>query len=364
MMIQDCFNTFLARVCPRKKRAISSDSSDSPGATPPPKRRAVNPSLRSDAGLSRTRLSATEVMPVKPNQETEDAPFIFTKPRPGCSGGSVLACLAKAGYVTEAAACVPTCRKAATLGREASNGLPELWDALAKAHGSVYGGTSLAAMAWGGAVARADALLREHGADAGASHNLALRAAAENGQVAALQLLVANGADVHSHADLALRDAAARGSYAVVESLIALGANVHALDDSALRAAARCGHARVVALLLASGADADANCQEPLRLAAAYGHLPVVEALMAGGASLRGLLRFAVEQKQWPVVLLLTQSGADVRLDGDYALRMAATFGELGVVKCLVSRGMRSYEALECAFRNGNARVVEFLAGR
>jgi ankyrin repeat protein len=251
----------------------------------------------------------------------------------------------------------------ATLGLGESSGLPALWDALAKARGRVSGGTSLAAMAWGGAVDRARALLRDHGADVRATHDLALRAAAENRQVAALRLLVAHGANVHSHADIALRDAAARGSYAVVEALVALGANVRALDDSALRAAARNGHARVVAFLLASGADADANSQEPLRLAAAFGHLPVVEALVAGGASLHCGLRCAVEQKQWPVVLLLARSGADVRIDGDYALRAAAAFGELGVVEGLVARGARSYDALECAFRSGHARVVEVLAG-
>ena len=136
-----------------------------------------------------------------------------------------------------------------------------------------------------------------------------LAEAAEDGNLAAVNRLLAAGADVHALDDLALRWASFNGHLAVVQALLAAGARVHANNDYALRQASENGHLAVVQTLLAAGADVHANNDYALRWASRNGHIAVVQALLA--------------------------AGADVHADDDYALRYASSNGHTDVVAAL-----------------------------
>ena len=124
------------------------------------------------------------------------------------------------------------------------------------------------------------------------SFSTALDAAAENGHLAVVELLLPH-LDPKAFDSWALSEAAANGHLAVVELLLPHW-DPKALDSLALISAAKYGHLAVVELLLPHS-DPKACDSWALRVAAKYGHVAVVELLLphsAGEASrLRELAR-------------------------------------------------------------------------
>lgn len=152
----------------------------------------------------------------------------------------------------------------------------------------------------------------------------ALIAAARNGQVKTVELLLSKGADIHLQNDKqgnALIAAARNGRYKTVDLLLSKGAEVNAQNAEqgfALNAAARNGQRKTVEVLLHKGADINARNDRhgsALNAAARNGHLAIVE--------------------------LLVDKGANVNLSSP---------GE--------------GTALAAAYRNGKHRVVEFLKSK
>jgi ankyrin repeat protein len=124
----------------------------------------------------------------------------------------------------------------------------------------------------------------------------ALIAAAWEGDVDEVQLLLAASADVEAVAEGAtpLYLAAGRGHNKVVQLLLAAGADIGVDHGSStpLYAAAQHGHSEVVKLLLAAGANVEAAAPRdgppgvtPLVVAADAGHLNVMQLLLAAGAN-------------------------------------------------------------------------------
>lgn len=120
-----------------------------------------------------------------------------------------------------------------------------------------------------------------------------LMAAAEVGDIAAAQRLVAAGANVDARIrgdGTALIVAARHGQLPMVEQLLQLGADVEKPsrgDGNPLIAAAAGGHDDIIQRLLAAGADVDAvvaGDETPLINAAKQGHLEIVKRLVAHGA--------------------------------------------------------------------------------
>ena len=120
-----------------------------------------------------------------------------------------------------------------------------------------------------------------------------LMAAAEAGDVAAVQQLVEKGANVDTRIrgdGTALIIAARHGQLPMVEQLLQLGADVDKPsrgDGNPLIAAAVSGHDDVIQRLLAAGAEVDAvvaGDETPLINAARQGHLDIVKRLVAHGA--------------------------------------------------------------------------------
>ena len=182
--------------------------------------------------------------------------------------------------------------------------------------------------------------------------------------------------------DRAFRNAAENGDTALVERLLAAGADVNAKGGRGRRArgavtalmnAAANGHADVVELLIDAGADL--NLQEPgLReegcdLSECYG---------------RTALLFAVERDHADIVKLLVEAGADVNVRrkdnyGDTALIQAVEDRGYNIVKQLLaapnidvnmkSKGIeryswsknREFSALVAAVRNNKPDIVELL---
>jgi len=211
-----------------------------------------------------------------------------------------------------------------------------------------------------------------------------LEAAAEHGDVATVEALVAAGVDVSEqwrgddHDPVWL---AARGGHAaIVKLLVDAGASVDHLDmdnwTTPLVVAAECGHVEIVKLLLAAGAEVETPPREApviwlhgrfigddsakigpytkrdpstsaLRIAAENGHLAVVEALLAAGADVNEVddervatpLRIAAEHGHAGVVRALLAAGADAneeRSDKDPSvLTVAAGRGHVDVVQAL-----------------------------
>jgi len=82
-----------------------------------------------------------------------------------------------------------------------------------------------------------------------------LLAAAVDGRVKTIRLLLAAGVDVHHDNDNALYLAARHGHDEVVRCLLAANANIHARGDAALRTAILNDHKKVIRILLDAGAD-------------------------------------------------------------------------------------------------------------
>jgi beta-lactamase regulating signal transducer with metallopeptidase domain/ankyrin repeat protein len=156
----------------------------------------------------------------------------------------------------------------------------------------------------------------------------ALTHAAEGGNEAVLQELLANNANVEhrrSGGETALILAAGKGHSSVTKRLLNAGAQINDKSDSgytALMAASAAGYQEVVRLLLISGADVRPETQlgeTALLLGARSGNEMVVRLLLDFGADFR-----------------------HHRFDGETALDLAAQGRQAAVVETLLKRGARS----------------------
>ena len=125
-----------------------------------------------------------------------------------------------------------------------------------------------------------------------------------------------------SRLERALVEAAEEGDIADVQDLLARGADVNAAvdgDGSPLIAAARSGSRALVTLLLDRGADVNLAVEgdgNPLIMAAAEGHAAIVELLLARGADVNAVVP-----------------------SDETALIQASGSGHLAIVRLLVARG-------------------------
>jgi ankyrin repeat protein len=227
----------------------------------------------------------------------------------------------------------------------------------------------------------------------------ALQAAAENGHVEVVRLLLFSGADINAaptnyRGRTALQAAAGRGHTYIVELLLLAGAHVQAAPATiggrtALQAAADSGHVEVIKLLCPSRADINAApCKvygrTALQAAAEGGHAKVVAKLLAKGAEVnaepaseygRTALQAAAGGGYAGIVTKLLLVGAHVnakpaRDGGRTALQAAAEYGDLEVVEVLLSAGANvnattasddGCTALRAAAQSGHAEIVKRL---
>ncbi|KAF3929376.1 Ankyrin-2 [Dactylella cylindrospora] len=235
-------------------------------------------------------------------------------------------------------------------------------------------------------------LLEEFSADAnakGEEFGNALTAAAYDGTIEIVKMLLEHGADINSPDGWALQSAASQGHFEVVEYLLEKGADVNGCADTekfspgtALQAAVEAGQEKIVALLLEHKADPDVGAGPltcPIIAACRYGEAASLDLLLDAGAKVQV---FGGPDKSSPLnnaamtlheasVKRILDAGADINLednDGDTAIIVAATVGDATLVNFLLKNGAdvmhiskRNENALQAAFKSGSQPCIQLL---
>ncbi|KAF4928951.1 Ankyrin-3 [Colletotrichum viniferum] len=194
----------------------------------------------------------------------------------------------------------------------------------------------------------------------GDEYGTALTAAAYDGTLDIVNLLLDKGADINSPDGWALQAAAAEGHYDVVKELLDRGADVNSLTENenfpqgtALQAAAESGKVEIVTLLIEYGVNPDLGAGEdtfPIMAAAMRGEQTILELLVNakaevnvfGGQDHSTVLIEAVINLPVDALQVLLDAGADINLedrDGDTPLILAAREGDADCVKFLLDHG-------------------------
>ena len=215
----------------------------------------------------------------------------------------------------------------------------------------------------------------------------ALLRAAHDGNLAAVQGLLASGANVHvqdAYGRTALHEAAFWGHERVLDRLLRAGADIHTRDNagiSALDEAIQSGDAGSILLLHEAGAGPDLSDPASLPFmidAAATGNRELLELFLSKGHDVdwrdrdgRTALMAAAENGQNTTLRQLIAAGANPQLtdrNGRSPLMLAAAGGHLGVLGILhktdadINRQDREgHSALTLAAANGHALSVAWL---
>jgi len=231
-----------------------------------------------------------------------------------------------------------------------------------------------------------------------APYNDSLQAAARNGHLEMVKLLLADGLIANTpvrrrSGRTALQVAVEGGHIEVVKILLESGAEVNAEPaeingKTALQVAAERGSLQLMSLLLANGAainasPSDSGGRTALQAAAEKGHLEICLRLVLNGALIndkparfegRTALQAAAEGGHAGVVLLLLDKGAHVNTypaqGGVTALQAAVKSGNTEIIQLLISKGadinavsqcQGSRTALQAAAETGNREIFDLL---
>jgi ankyrin repeat protein len=164
--------------------------------------------------------------------------------------------------------------------------------------------------------------------------------AAAKGHTDVIRLLLANGANINQagkYGQNALNVASQNGQEAAVRILIEAGAYVNNFDEgtsvTSIQVASWEGHKGIVKMLIKAGADVNSGSEPALYCASAFGHEDVVQTLILAGAdiNLEGDVGTALHMaSRWyypgrKIVELLIDTGADVnKLAGEYGTALQA----------------------------------------
>ncbi|KAI1284504.1 hypothetical protein F5Y07DRAFT_346775 [Xylaria sp. FL0933] len=227
-------------------------------------------------------------------------------------------------------------------------------------------------------------LLNKFHADANATgeeYGNALTAAAYDGIMHIVEMILDAGADVNAPEGYAIQAAATQGHYEVVQELLKRGADVNACaknenftEGTALQGAIEYGQTEIVRLLLESGADPNhgaGECSPPIIAAARGAEVEILDLLIKakpkidvfGGPDTSTPLIYAAGYMPVPSIEQLLAAGADINLadnDGDTALIIASVRGDVDAVRCLLEHGA---DIMQSSSRNGNALQAALEAG-
>jgi hypothetical protein len=214
-----------------------------------------------------------------------------------------------------------------------------------------------------------------------------LTAAAYDGTIRIVKLLLESGADLHSADGWPLQAAAAEGHAEVVEELLDHGADVnrHAEkfeNGTAIMAACEAGNVQIVELLLKRGADPNlggGDNKYPLIAATKKSEAKIVEMLLDAKATVdvfgswQNTSAFILAAANMPreTLEIMLLAGAQIDLadpDGDTPLIIAAVAGDEECVQFLIDNGADilhanniGHNALQAAHNNENDSCVEIL---
>ncbi|KAM0265560.1 hypothetical protein ACHAPA_007714 [Fusarium lateritium] len=206
-------------------------------------------------------------------------------------------------------------------------------------------------------------LLLRYGASANATgeeYGNALTAAAYDGTIDIIKMLLDAGADINSPDGWALQHAAGEGHVDVVNLLLERGANVNACSShsnmpqgTALQAAVESGQSDIVDILLEHGADPNLGGGEfthPIIAAASKGEEAIfkrlldakVDVTVVGGEYMSTPLTYAAIYLPTDSIRLILDASADINHvdnEGDTALIVTAGLGDHETVRLLLDYG-------------------------
>ncbi|KAI0380721.1 hypothetical protein F5Y04DRAFT_256583 [Hypomontagnella monticulosa] len=241
-----------------------------------------------------------------------------------------------------------------------------------------------------------EVLLKKFGADpnaTGEEYGNALTAAAYDGTMNIINMLLEAGANVNAPEGWAIQTAAAEGHYDVVVELLKRGADVNAFTKNenfdagtALQGACEAGKTDIVSLLLEHNADPNlggGSDSPPIIAAAMRAEEEILELLVKAkarvdvvgdsGRTSTPLINAAAYMPQSSLQLLL-DAGADINLpdqDGDTALIVAASRGDEEALSFLLNSGAdimhsnnNNDNALQVALQYDNTECLKALVDR
>lgn len=176
---------------------------------------------------------------------------------------------------------------------------------------------------------------------------------------------------------------ACRLGYAEAVQYLAPHYDIRQMNNECLHAAAPAGHLHIVKLLVKLGLTLDdirsgENCA--FRLACQYGHVALASYLISLGLTRDDMVEVhhyaiieALEYKHFHIIALLAPylTLADLRYNNNAIIQRAAEFGQLELIKLLVSLGLTLDDicsnnnwAIRAAYDKGYYHVVEYLINR
>ena len=166
-----------------------------------------------------------------------------------------------------------------------------------------------------------------------------LLAAIGAGDLQAVKQAHADGADVNLANGLPLGASAGSGYADIVQFLLDNGANIHAGNDNALREAAKMAHTVGLRANLRKILDREPNVNEAERDYAATVNLLLDRGANVDAGGETNALCNAVTMGNTEMVTLLAGRGANIHVENDYPVRLAAFLGDRKTAQFLADRG-------------------------
>jgi ankyrin repeat protein len=145
-----------------------------------------------------------------------------------------------------------------------------------------------------------------------------------------------------NYSDLKLEKALEKKDLELIKEIIYLNVDKNILNKYLIKYKYYKNY-ELVKLLLENGADVHVENDCSLRWASCCGHDKVVKILLENGADVHAdddkALRLASYYGHDKVIKLLLENGADIHSNNDYALRFASNFGYDKIVRLLLENG-------------------------
>lgn len=207
--------------------------------------------------------------------------------------------------------------------------------------------------------------LFDKGVDIYKFDNFALRLACENGHLDVVKFLIENGADITALEDKSFYLASFKKQSHILKYICQLQIYTQKKLNGFLQWACSEGHKEAVIILTENGADIHAENNYALQEASLKGHVEIVKFLVEKGANIHAndnySFRRACENGHEEVVEYLFEKGAEIHSISDWSFFYASLNGHVKILKFLFEKGAYNNCAIDNASKNGHIEAVKFL---